>query len=129
METAQVADGLIHAVGMNGEAVIVSCELALKPLAVTNICANAVLAGAMVVVEVTLPAPRASITFGVTVNVAVAAFPRLSVTTTVCAPATPAWVVVVPAGIVNTNVDVPCSVTVAVGETVAVLVEATIFPT
>lgn len=50
-------------------------------------------------------------------NVAVATFPRLSVTLTVCAPATPAFVTVVPAGMVNTNAPVPCSVIVVGGAT------------
>lgn len=47
--TPQVADGVIHAAGMSGEAVNVSSVLPLKPLAVMNICPFAVLAGAKVV--------------------------------------------------------------------------------
>jgi hypothetical protein len=91
---------------------------------------DAVLAGAKVVPE--LPeavSPKASVTFGMMVKVTTCVFPRLSVTLTACAPATPALVVVVPAGIWNRNTDVPCSVTVAVGVTVAVLKEPAILPT
>jgi hypothetical protein len=128
--TVQADVGVIHAVGMFGEAVIDISLLAFKPLADMNSFA-VVLAGAKVVPE--LPdavLPRASVTFGVTVNVAVPLFPRLSVTVTACAPATPAKVVVVPAGTVNTNTDVPCSVTgAAKGAIVAAVVEPATLPT
>jgi hypothetical protein len=115
---------------MFGEAVSVISVLAFKPLACMNSFA-VVLAGTKVVPE--LPdavLPRASVTFGVTVNVATPVFPLLSVTVTACAPATPAKVVVVPAGIWNTNTDVPCSVTGAAnGAIVAALLEPTTLPT
>lgn len=115
---------------MFGEAVSVISVLAFKPLAWMN-SFEVVLAGTKVVPE--LPEavlPRASVTFGVTVNTAVPMFPRLSVTVTVCAPATPAKVVVVPAGIWNTNTDVPCSVTGAAnGAIAAALLEPTTLPT
>ena len=128
--TVQLAVGLSHAAGMFTEAVSVISVLAFKPLACTN-SFDVVLAGTKVVPE--LPdavLPRASVTFGVTVNAAVPMFPRLSVTVTVCAPATPAKVVVSPAGIWKTNTDVPCSVTgAAKGAIAAALVEPTTLPT
>lgn len=111
--TPQVAVAFFHATGMFGEVWNDSSALALKPVIDTNICPFAVLAGAKVVPDETLLAPRASVTCGVTVNVAVATLPRLSTTVTVCTPATPASVVVVPAGVVKTIAAVPCSVTVA----------------
>lgn len=90
-----------------------------------------VLAGAKVVPE--LPdavLPNASVAFDVMVNVAIPTLPRLSVTVTVCAPATPALVATAPAGIVNKNTDVPCSVTTeTAGAIAAALVEPTMLPT
>jgi hypothetical protein len=107
-----VAVELVHAIGMFAAAVIDTTALAFKPVAEMNSFAG-VPAGAKVVPEFTLPAPRVSVTFGVTVNVAVATLPKLSVTVTVCAPATPACEVAFPAGVVNMNAAVPCSVTFA----------------
>lgn len=52
--------------------------------------------------------PRVMTAFGVMVNVAVAEFPRLSITVTVLAPE------VAPAGTVIKNAEVPCSVTAGV---------------
>jgi len=68
-------------------------------------------------------APSASVTFGVTVNVAIPTLPRLSTTVTVRAPATPACELALPAGVWKRNAAVPCSVTVA-GVYVAALAEA-----
>jgi hypothetical protein len=121
--TFQVADGVFHAAGMPGEAVIVSSALALKPVIVANTCVEGVFDGAKVVVEFTPLAPRASVTSGVTVNVAVPTLPRLSTTVTVRAPATPACDMSLPAGVAKRNAAVPCSVTVA-GVYVAALAEA-----
>jgi hypothetical protein len=130
LAVGKLAAGLSHAAGMFGEPESVISVLAFKPLACMNNFAL-VLAGTKVVPE--LPetvSPRASVTFGVTVNVATPVFPLLSVTVIACAPATPAKVVVVPAGIWNTNTDVPCSVTGAAnGAIVAALLEPTTLPT
>lgn len=112
-----------HATGMFGEAWNVSSALALKPVIDANICPFALLAGAKVVPELTELAPNSSVTCGVTVNVAVATLPRLSTTVTVCAPATPACELAVPAGVVKASTAVPCSVTVA-PEKAAALAEA-----
>jgi len=51
--------------------------------------------------------PMVTVAFGRTVNEVVAAFPKLSVTVTACAP-------VMPDGTVIVNAQVPCSVTRAV---------------
>lgn len=81
------------------------------------------LAGAYVAVELTLLAPRASVTFGVTVKVAVALLPLLSVTVTICDPTTPACELAFPSGVENRITADPPSVTVA-GVNVAALAEA-----
>lgn len=70
----QLAVGVIHAVGMFGEAVIIISVLAFKPLACMNNFAVAP-AGTNVVPELTAPAPKDSVTLGVTVNVAVPMLP------------------------------------------------------
>ncbi len=127
-----VADGVRHCDGMFGEYPIVSGVLALKPEAVMRATTDGVFTGTYEVVESIAAVPKVIVTFGVTVNVAVPTFPLLSVTLTVCAPATPARVVVEPAGIWNKNTDVPCSVVAgATGKTdaVAELVVPAILPT
>jgi hypothetical protein len=55
--------------------------------------------------------PRVTVALAVTENVAVAAFPRLSVTVTVCPPVMKSAVVIV-VGSTNWKAAVPCSVTV-----------------
>lgn len=108
----QLLVGVIHSVGIPGEAVIVSALLALKPDTLMRKFAT-VLTGTYVVPESVVAVPVVIATFGVTVNVAVPTFPAASVTVTVCAP-TPDLLVVSPAGIVNKNTEVPSSVVAAV---------------
>jgi hypothetical protein len=127
-----VADGVRHCAGMFGEYVMVSGVLALKPEAVMRATTDEVFDGTYDVVESVAAVPKVIATCGVTVNVAVPTFPLLSVTLTVCAPATPARVVVEPAGIWNKNTDVPCSVVAGaagVTDAVAELVVPAMLPT
>jgi len=123
----KAADEPIHAAGRPGEITSDRSVLALKPVTVMNACADAVLAGAKGVPELTV-APSSTVAFGVTVNVAVPTLPRLSTTVTVCAPATPVCEVAFPAGAVNTKAAVPCSVTVALVNA-ARLLEVALLPT
>lgn len=124
MPTVQVLVELVHAIGMFAEdAVIVTTELALKPVAATNTFAD-VFDGAYVVPEVpTAVFPNSIATCGVIVKVAVALLPLLSEIVTACGPATPACELAVPAGVVKTTTAVPLSVTVA-GVNTAELAEA-----
>lgn len=123
-------DGVVHSLGTFGEYPKVSGVSGLKPDAVSPMTALAP-AGTIVVPELVVAVPKVIETFGVTVNVAVPTFPLSSTTVTVCGPDTPALVVLSPAGSLNKNTDVPCSVVLGdTGTPVwATLVEPTTLPT
>jgi len=123
-----VVDGVVHSAGTFGEYPKVSTASGLKPVALMRTTAFTP-AGTYVVPESVDAVPKVIATFGVTVNVAVATFPIASTTVMVCAPATPAFVVLSPAGILNRNTAEPCSVVSADVIESAGLVEPTTFPT
>jgi hypothetical protein len=99
--------------GTPGELVIVSKELALNPVTESHAATPAVPFGAYATPELTVAEPRVTIACAVTVNVADATLPRLSVTVTIWLPAAK---LAVSGDLVtlNWNADVPCSVTIGV---------------
>jgi len=80
------AVNVIHPVGMPAEGTKVSGVFGLKPLTVRNVVTAAVFCGAYASPELTPPAPRVMVTFGVIENEDEAVLPLLSTTVMVCAP-------------------------------------------